>query len=285
MSLKPVFAAFVFMAMAACGGGGGGAGDTAPMPADPNLVLPAELRTVNTSATGTVTVVYDSASDEITKNMSGSPSRTIGRAVDQSIFASGDFTLYEATFVEALPGGGSSFTRTTRMGGLRAVTPSGNGQAVILSGFGNYSAVSRLSDTTMPTTGTAGYTGDYAAFFNGIRGDKESSFITGRVSLDADFQNGVIRGMVTDRVDNAGDSFANVTLGDATIVGGAFSGPVTGGEILTEGKTVTNIRTYDGLFVGPNGEEIVGGVLVRHVNAAEEFGDEFGLFVLNNEPE
>jgi hypothetical protein len=135
-------------------------------------------------------------------------------------------------------------------------------------GFGG-TAVSRTNDlTVMPTTGEYVYTGLYGGLRTfSDRGGIE--LVKGDVLLEidiADFDNvGAVEGRVTNRVAYNVNGvplqpLPNIIFATTTIT--AATGVIDEGSAVTRNGdgTTRDSGTYQGLFVGANGEEIVGTV-------------------------
>lgn len=178
----------------------------------------------------------------------------------------GTFTVSDGTTSQVLPkladaaNGGSARYRpgnTTTYELFFAETSSGQGTAAslirIVDGQPQIEGamLQRNGETTVPTSGTATFTGHSATFFE--FGTQSSE---GNVELTANFGTSEINGAITDRIrygSSGLDPLPDITLNIGTISGGGFSGTTTGG--FNGGTTA---GTFSGLFTGPNGDELVG---------------------------
>jgi hypothetical protein len=128
----------------------------------------------------------------------------------------------------------------------------------------------RLTETTVPVSGSAIYLGSYSGTLRGGPG------MTGDVILTADFAQSVVSGAITNRKYLSADIDALV-LSEAPLVSGAFSGETSGGSrpIYSEGST----GAYEGLIVGADGEGVVGAVRITHSSGPDDTDTEMGIFL------
>lgn len=143
----------------------------------------------------------------------------------------------------------------------------------------------RLSDTELPETGSATFTGQYVGEiailpnYNlgaSFTGDVEP--ITGDVELIADFDGNEISGAITNRA-QSGRTPDDVILHSTSIQNGGFSGRTSGGILVPAGSANTaSDGTYSGMFVAADGQEIVGGVQIEHQSGNTRI--ESGVFIL-----
>ena len=147
---------------------------------------------------------------------------------------------------------------------------------------------SRLSETRLPDSGTAEFSGQYTAVLVGSDA-RPASRIAADATLMADFAAGSVSGEITNRRAELGPS-TRLILGPAGISDGAFTGTATGGELISgstiSSGTTTMTGSYAGLFTGANGAEVVGGVAIPHIAegaAVQLWGDqpltEIGAFL------
>jgi len=152
--------------------------------------------------------------------------------------------------------------------------------ALVYGGTVDAAVYGRTAETALPGTGTASYSGEYASMLvNDADGDP-FRLIYGQADLAADFGDGTISGVISNRADfsNPDISFADVTLSEAALSNGRFSGGVSGGSGNGIIVTTASDGTYQGMIVGPNGEEVVGGVIIPHLYGPDEV-TEYGAFI------
>lgn len=168
-------------------------------------------------------------------------------------------------------------------------------------------AFARLTETTMPLTGSATYEGDYASIL--LANDPanpnvnpERLAIEGIATLNADFANSVISGDITDRrfvdfeieeeeqngvivevavADNEDIiSISDIVLAETAIdEAGAFAGVASADPSIVDGLDVTTANgVFSGLIGGDTGNEAVGAVAVTHTFDEETF-TEVGTFI------
>ncbi len=268
-------AVLLVMLVAACGGGGSNQGDVST---SPNTLAPAATRLERTTVTGAKPIFHE-ASQTVTS--SNNPEAVATLAADQGVFADTVFKRYAGEYVRNVGGA----TIRYPIDAIYGTTSTGAGNAVIFSVspiVGGYNGFERLTPTELPTSGTAVYSGDYAGQFSAINGFKDASYVTGSVTLEANFVNLVVNGSITDRQDSTGVQLTDVVLEQGNIVDGEFLGTVNGGLVDAPNFAKPFDTVYEGMFVGGNGQEVVGGLTIRHENTLlDEFGDEVGLFILN----
>ena len=147
-----------------------------------------------------------------------------------------------------------------------------------------------LLPTSIPTTGSAVYTGDYAGFLrqDGIPTNNVTNRIRGNMNLTADFGANSVSGAITNRtlhtiITNtldAGNATTDVTLGAAPIdAAGAFTGATTGGILVNAATWTPPVGTYSGLISGPTGNAVVGGVSIAHFSPGLGAFTEIGGFI------
>ncbi len=148
----------------------------------------------------------------------------------------------------------------------------------------------RIVPTSMPTTGSAAYTGDYTGFLrqNGTPTNDVTNRIRGSMHLTADFAANSVSGAITNRLlttiitntPDVGNLTTNVTLGAAPIdATGAFTGATTGGILVNAATWTPPVGTYSGLISGPTGNAVVGGVSIAHFSPGLGAFTEIGGFI------
>jgi len=145
----------------------------------------------------------------------------------------------------------------------------------------------RLEETTLPTSGTATFLGDYVGYQ--ARGNNNVWRATGSAEMNVDFENSSIDGEINNRVISTlidGTTYAGYTTEDILLeetdfdAAGVFDGTISGGTISngSAGETVGDSSgTYSGLIAGDIGQEIVGGVSFAFDRNGEELR-EAGVF-------
>jgi hypothetical protein len=183
----------------------------------------------------------------------------------------------------AMPNFFRAFASGSQRQAVRGVTPSGSGVAYAarLNGLGIERGVERIGDTTLPTAGRATYNGTYA----GVLGDvsnalEDAGLITGSAQLIAEFDAGTISGSIFGRRNGSGRDFASVQLpeGPISMTDGSFGGATSGGLLTGLNYTFAQGR-FNGLIVGENGQEIVGGLNITHAKSGAPTIVEYGSFV------
>jgi hypothetical protein len=154
---------------------------------------------------------------------------------------------------------------------VRGVTPSGAG-TVVAGSFTDDSIQrvhSRIGSTNLPISGNATFTGTYAGVLNSPSGFtifyERVGLIRGNATLTADFGAPTISGSITDRIDSRGVTYGELDLTQSGIdpTDGSFGAPTSGGVSTQPGYTSAP-GSYDGLIVGAQGQETVGGVTLQH---------------------
>lgn len=155
---------------------------------------------------------------------------------------------------------------------LRAETASGGGISGVALWQGGTGLAgpfhARLSDTQLPSEGSATFTGDYAAIVE--RDLNFNFFVKGAAAFSADFGTNTISGTITNRADSTEPraTFADIALAPAAIVNGSFAGTAGGGAGTGALGTTVQPGAYAGLFTGANGQELVGGIVIAHETVA-----------------
>jgi len=235
------------------------------LPTEPELAAPvvAGYETHGVAPAG-LDVTYNEASDEVTLD-DGTSSVVIRR---EPVYDGDEFRgYYQGT-------GEYVFYAPTASGEAYSALAIRSGGTIGAAVYG------RTAQTAVPGTGTASYSGDYVSML--VREDgNPARLIFGRSDLTADFGAGTISGVISNRSDfsDPGTSYADVTLSEAGISGGRFSGTVTGGAGNSSYITTVSDGSYKGMMAGPNGEEVVGGVIIPHVYGGTDNLTEYGAFM------
>lgn len=261
---KTIIAAVVALAtLAACGG------EAVPPPPVP--IGPATLTDSLGNQTNWTDAACDPARDEFVLTFAFADG------------TSGDFVLPRNTAREdQMPDGFRAYGDGGAIA-VRGATESGSGSfyAVRSSFDGIEYGLERFGDTILPTTGSVTFNGGYA----GVLGDVENDLanlgqVNGTAMMTADFADGEVSGLITDRINSNGRVFDDLILLPASIdpATGSF-GNFTDGGVLTGLEYDTANGSYNGLFVGADGAEIVGGVEVIHLDSVSTTIVETGGFV------
>ena len=153
-------------------------------------------------------------------------------------------------------------------------------------------AYGRLTDTALPTSGSASFAGTYAGMFRRADVSPANTVlyrIRGNAALDANFGANTVSGSIINRkfYDLSGVWDTSFTLSDVALASGSidatggFSGLTSGGQI-TGGAWLETTGAYQGVFAGPTAGEAVGGVLIDHAQLnANPFIEIGGFFVTN----
>jgi hypothetical protein len=270
------FAALPALALLiACGGGGGAEGVAANGGAAPVVLSPvsSEQGDPGIPVLQWTKATYVEATDRLIVS-----SRTATGAQPIRIVLPRNFTP-----PQVLPQGFRAYG-VGDMEAVRGVTGSGAGTtyASRLITHGMERGHERLTDTVLPTAGRATYFGTYA----GVLGDPEDNrfedlgLIRGNAQLTADFGAGTFSGRIADRIDSNRQNYDPVDLTETTIdlVNGSVGGPTSGG--LASDLGYTGVRgSYTGLFVGSDGQEVVGGMTLTHTRSGRPRFVEYGGFV------
>ena len=247
--------------LAGCGGGGGGGVD------DDGTPVTAVEATMGQLPSG-FSARYDAASDTLILE-DGTNSVVLQR---EARFEVPPYRLY-------------SFRATGRSARvLRAETASGGGISGVALWQGGTGLAgpfyARLSDTQLPSDGSATFAGDYAAIVE--RDLNFNFFVKGAATVSADFDTNTISGEITNRTDSAEPraTFADIVLAPAAIVDGRFAGIAGGGAGTGVLGTTVQPGNYAGLFTGVTGQEIVGGVVISHETVVTRTPlTEYGAFI------
>lgn len=160
----------------------------------------------------------------------------------------------------------------------------------------------RTEATELPTIGTAEYKGDYVGLVNERNSPAPSLIndvdflIVGDAILNVDFDGSSISGSIVNRVllgpENGvpivGFPISDVMLGTSLIDSdGNFSGATSGGNITApSGTNGPALGSYSGMPVGPDGESIIG-VLLLPINTGTNYptdgGMEIGGFIADQQ--
>lgn len=188
--------------------------------------------------------------------------------------------------VKAFAGGSTVFAAIGDTGDSYFYASATNGT---VSAHGTVAYV-RKNTTSMPTTGSASYTGDYAGFLrlDGAPTNNVTYRIRGDLNLSADFAANSVSGGISNRVFHvpgtnalaAGNTTADVTLAAAPIdANGAFTGATSGGIITNAATWTPPVGTYSGLISGATGNEVVGGLSIAHFSPGLGAFTEIGGFI------
>jgi len=177
-------------------------------------------------------------------------------------------------------------------------TASGNMSAAVAVQSSPYDVATtyaRTGSVSMPTTGSATFTGKYVGNYRG----SQLSMVTGDATLSVDFGAGTISGAIINRqfgtISNGAvvppntlpwppsppeGTMNDITLNSATIDStGAFSGTISGGTDMYGGTVFFSNGTYEGLIGGggssPN--EVVGSIS-RDDGMSTGSHTEYGVF-------
>jgi hypothetical protein len=229
---------------------------TGPADPPPTRVAPLTVVRMDPSIrTDHVAPMYDAANDRI---------RLFG--------FQGDFGFVERSTSPGL-GMPANFSVYGRSNGdvVRGVTPTGAG-AVVAASITDDSiqrAHSRIGATDLPNSGSATFTGTYAGVLNSPSGSvifyERVGLIRGDATLTADFDAATISGRITDRIDSRGITYNPLDLTQSGIdpTDGSF-GASTSGGLSTQPGYISASGSYEGLIVGAQGQETVGGVTLEH---------------------
>lgn len=178
--------------------------------------------------------------------------------------------VYELVNVAGLPSHFDSFRYLVPNAGnyiIAGQTPSGGGQAASWVGYSivfdsrAFYQLERFSPTVLPgpDAGTVGYSGSYAGQYSRVQSNGTQSFghVFGNANMTVDFADSSVSGFITDRERSDGLQATQVRLVATEIVDGAFVGETLGGAFV--GGTALP-GDYQGLFVGSQGQEVVGAV-------------------------
>lgn len=189
-----------------------------------------------------------------------------------------------------------SYFAVFRRSNLAQVTAVGTGDFVT-PGTGGLVA-QRSGPAGVPAARAASYTftGDYAAVRIGTinGGSNDVTFVTGNTILTADIldfdTNGAVTGVVVDRELYDSDGNFISTLNDfisLTTTGIDFETASIGSAAATTFENGQQLGTgqWEGLFAGPNGEEIAGVIVIEGQTTSSEPADtvrETGTFIVVN---
>lgn len=267
--------------LAACGGGSGTTASTAATSAasapPPSSVTATMQQFAVPSGAALPNANYDPTSDTITVSDGGG-------AV---------LLAHDSTFDVQVPGfkllndGSSASSNWFLLGqsgskdlqaGVAAVNASGGASKSVGGGL------ARMSDGTVPSSGSAVFRGHYAAILQDAGANHNTmGFLRGDATLNADFGSGTVSGSITNR--GFGGSYAadDITLSPGTIgANGTFTGMATGGGVRGLGTDTVSGRAYNGLF-GDSGREAAGGLQILHTLSGSSTGSytETGAFIVS----
>jgi hypothetical protein len=243
-TLRLLFVAIFPFGLAACGSSSSGNPSTTPPVARDVAVL--ELRNPMPDD-----ITFTVSSDGSTGDVSVTTGGVTTTHTAKSVYLDGQFHL-------------------PFHGGEKAVfikPDSGNGAAVaIASANGSYTGTAvdgvffeRFGNTDVPTDTTVTYLGSYRGIVDDVRGlTLRNDPVVGLLRLDVEFTpgGGEVSGVINNRVwerAGPGDStfrpnLPDIRLNAAPIIDGGFEGGVPAGR-------------YAGMFIGPDGAEVLGGIL------------------------
>ncbi len=140
--------------------------------------------------------------------------------------------------------------------------------------------IARNAPTDLPLSGTARYTGDYAALVtNEATGDHVTT-ITGDVALIAEFENLSVSGTIRGRQLESGETLADLTLtpDGPPFVDGVSTGFTSGGN-LAGTEAVSGF--FSAMIAGPTADEVVGSVKLNHETTDADL-IEYGAFAVGH---
>ena len=263
MAGKIAFALMAVMALGACGGSvgvSGGTGTTSGPAADPPL-QPVQVSLFSPSPRWTIT-----------------DGGTSGSVIATRISDGQEFPLSMASLAVNVANF-EAYSNAAPINAVLGVTPSGEGRSFVIWNFQarqSDAVHERLSETTVPASGSASFNGSYMALWWNTADVTLAAHLLGSVALSADFDAQRIAGIISSRRNTGSEIFRDVVLEPTDIVDGAFAGSATGGEL--EGGAQTTSGRYEGLLVGLNSPEAVGTVVIVHGNASPSRA-EYGSFV------
>ncbi len=268
----PILALLALM-VAGCGGGGS---STVP---DATTITSRNLTATNDPAN--IGVTFESGTDVATFTVDGVELSDIDREPD---FDNGDVKLYR-DFSQGI----SAFAVSTPDSAGAVLQRSG-----ILTPKFSGATFARLTEVTIPESGSSDYAGDYAGYIRETEDGTPQIFryVNGDVSLMVDFETNEVSGAITNRVTrfNGGNQIdLNNPLADVTLettaldAQGGFAGSATGGQLLRGGDDTTLATSrYGGLVSGGDSlGEVVGAVVIDHSCCTDEAMTEVGIFLAN----
>ncbi len=203
----------------------------------------------------------------------------------------------EATIEVTVPENFNAYQGTERdIFAFRGVTPSGNGVTTIYAAGADAASLTGAfaeragPETVVPDTGIVNYDGQYAGVIRSLEGDSVSHAVSGTATMTASFADGQVSGVISDRVatllslTTIQTDLADIELQTTSIENGGFAGTTTGGGFPTVlgFEFDTDQGNYSGLFVGADGEEIVGNLDITHTRVSDDarIRQEVGAFIL-----
>ncbi|GGX50181.1 hypothetical protein GCM10007385_18210 [Tateyamaria omphalii] len=231
-------------------------------------------------------VVFDPASDTLVINNIpfDDPDNQYVRITTENFVGSG-FDAYQS---DPAPGTGEQqyFAIFRRSDTGNSQVTAATSAEFIGFGFGGAGAQRLGADPTLPLNGILTYNGEYGAVrtvLNGVGNGDRVEYVTGDAQLTADFGDfdevGAVEGRVTNRVlyDDTGAQIA--TLSDSiSLANGEIdfdNGLIlsTDAVLLDATGTIAGNGNWEGVFAGPNGEEIAGIVVLETTdNTTREIG-------------
>ena len=258
--MKKLFVVCGLGMLAACSGGSGGA---------PGVTVGAATESVGDLP---VVVRYDSATSSYFVTRAGIPETELPELPDYEI------GTFRAAFVD-LPFGNQYAILISETAASQAIVYVRDDELVSVT-------ATRLSDTTMPGSGSATLTGDYAGVVQNAPGDPIFAAVRGDAEITVDFGNAVVSGVVRNRayLDDDDPSVALFDLESADLVlsetslsleNGTFSGTTSGGDLVVNPGTALEQTVsptagrFAGLIGGPDGTEAVVGVEATFTSGTE----------------
>jgi hypothetical protein len=255
---------------------------------DPPVVVPAVPVTTFLDGSSDLTandIVFDAATDTlIINNIPFDDPQNIYERVTTEAFVGSGFDAYQSA-----PAPGSAelqyfaiFRRSDSGQSQVATTTSAE---YIGFGFGGGGAERLGVNPTLPRTGVYTYNGEYGAVrtvLNGVGSGDRVEYVTGNAQLAADFGDfddiGAVNGIVSNRIlyDDTGAQIGTVA-GFISLANGEIdfdNGTIQSSTAVELDGTGMQVATgnWQGLFAGPNGEEIAGVLFVDGASIREVGG-------------
>ncbi len=229
-------------------------------------------------------IVYDPATDTLTlNNIPFDDPQNAYQRIQTEAFANG-FDAYQSE-----PAAG---TNELQYFAIFRRSDTGNSQVAAVGttayvdfGYGGAGAQRLGADPTLPTSGIYSYNGEYGAVRTtlgvGPGGQNGLEYVTGEAALRVDFDDfdgtGAVGGSVDNRIlyDQTGaqvgtlDGFISLQDTDIDFVNGKIE--VANATEFDGAGDQTNSGNWEGVFAGPNGEEIAG-ILVIEGSDVREVG-------------
>ena len=229
-------------------------------------------------------IAYDPGSDTLTiNNIPFDDPENAYKRIQTETFANG-FNAYES---DPAPGSNEIqyFAVFRRSDSGQSQVAAAGTTAYVQFGYGGAGAQRLGANPTLPTTGIYSYNGEYAAVRTtldaGPGGSNLAEFVTGDVTMRVDYgdfdDTGTVGGTVGNRrlYDTTGTQIGTldgfISMQDSTI---DFETQTIVSATVTEfvGGTATRSGSWEGVFAGPNGEEIAGVLFVEGDDVREVGG-------------